>query len=88
MIQRLRNALARGERIRGADASFYMHEIYESTLMNRGMLYDWAHHAALERYGVSAYSVYHPDVIRMHPESFNSNWVDFWEEGVRRGINP
>ncbi|MCS7168051.1 MAG: hypothetical protein RMI91_12055 [Gemmatales bacterium] len=56
--------------------------------MNRGMLYDWAHHAALERYGVSAYSVYHPDVIRMYPQEFNSNWVDFWEEWARRGISP
>jgi hypothetical protein len=87
MIQRLRDALGNGERIRGADASFYMHEIYESTLMNRGMPYQWAHPAALERYGVSSYSVYHPDVIRT-TSGFNQNWVDFWEELARRDFNP
>jgi hypothetical protein len=44
MVQRLRDALANnGGRVRGADASFYLHEIYESTLMNRGMPYHWAH---------------------------------------------
>jgi len=88
MVQRLRDALANnGGRVRGADASFYLHEIYESTLMNRGMPYHWAHWAALERYGVSAYSLYHPEVIRTTP-GFNQNWLDFWDEWARRGVIP
>jgi filamentous hemagglutinin len=88
MVQRLRDALANnGGRVRGADASFYLHEIYESTLMNRGMPYHWAHRAALERYGVSAYSLYHPEVIRTTP-GFNQNWLDFWDEWARRGVIP
>ena len=88
MMRRLRYILASGERARGADAIFYLHEIYESTLMKRGMPYRIAHDAALERYGVSAYSVYHPEVIRANPGRFNINWYDFWEEMARRGINP
>jgi filamentous hemagglutinin len=88
MVQRLRDALANnGGRVRSADASFYLHEIYESTLMNRGMPYHWAHRAALERYGVSAYSLYHPEVIRTTP-GFNQNWLDFWDEWARRGVIP
>ncbi|MDQ2886971.1 MAG: polymorphic toxin-type HINT domain-containing protein [Chloroflexota bacterium] len=78
MISRLQNALAAGKTISGADASFYMHELYESTLMNRGVAYDVAHDLAIGRYGVSPYSIYHPDVIQAFPEFFNSNWFSFW----------
>jgi hypothetical protein len=67
--------------------SFYLHEIYESTLMNRGVLYEVAHPAALNRYGVSAFSVYHLDVILTTP-GFNEHWMDFWREMARRGVNP
>lgn len=88
MVQRLRDALANGGRVRGADASFYLHEIYEATLMSRGMSYNMAHSTALNRDGVSSYSVYHPEVIRANPNQFNSNWSDFWEEWARRGIYP
>jgi hypothetical protein len=88
MIQRLRAALASGGRITGADASFYLHEIYESAMMNRGLPYRFAHGYALELYGASAFSVYHPDVIAAYPQLFNSNWADFWAEMLSRGIIP
>ena len=78
MLDRLRGALSEGRKISGADASFYMHEAAEATMMRRGMLYDAAHDAALSKYGVSPFSVYHPDVIRQLPTYFNSNWKKFW----------
>jgi hypothetical protein len=88
MVRRLRAAMGKGGRVSGADASFYFHELFESTLMNRGMPYRWAHPAALERYGVSSYSVYHPDVISAFPDLFNSNWKDFWAGMAKRGVKP
>jgi RHS repeat-associated protein len=78
MIGRLRSALSAGERISGADASFYMHEVSEATMMGRGMSYEAAHATALAKYGVSPYSVYHPEVIQSLPSSFNANWLKFW----------
>ena len=78
MIQRLRSALADGRKVSGADASFYLHEAAEATMMKRGMGYYPAHDAALLRYNVSPYSVYHPNVIRSLPDEFNSNWRAFW----------
>lgn len=81
MIARLRGALESGTRISGADASFYLHELNEATLMGRGLTYEAAHAAALGRYGVSPFSVYHPDVILANPGVFNSNWFNFW--GIR-----
>ncbi|MQA29783.1 MAG: toxin, partial [Luteitalea sp.] len=78
MLARLRSALSEGRRITGADASFYMHEVHEATLMGRGILYDPAHAAALGKYQVSPFSVYHPEVIQAMPHEFNSNWLQFW----------
>jgi len=78
MVERLRTALSSGRSISGADASFYFHEVSEATMMGRGMAYDVAHPAALSKYGVSPFSVYHPDVINALPEAFGSNWAAFW----------
>src|SRR5262249_37524387 len=78
MISRLRDALANGLRITGADASFYLHEISEATMMGRGLSYEAAHAAALIKYGVSEFSVYHPEVILSLPQFFNSAWRAFW----------
>ena len=72
MIKRIENALKNGESISGADASFYMHELKESALMQSGMPYEEAHGAALDFFEVSDYSVYHPDVIKMEPLEWNS----------------
>jgi RHS repeat-associated protein len=91
MINRLRSALAEGRTISGADASFYMHEVNEATRMARltaggartfEEAYDIAHAAALQKYGVSPFSVYHPEVIAIMPERFNQNWFLFW--GIQR----
>jgi len=82
MVQRLEGAMASGQRVSGADAIFYTHEAAEATMMARGMSYDAAHATALEKYNVSPFSVYHPDVIQSMPEQFNSNWYRFW--GITR----
>jgi len=78
MLERLRSAQEAGAPISGADAIFYTHEISEATAMARGVPYDMAHNAALDKYNVSRFSVYHPDVIRSMPETFNANWFKFW----------
>ncbi len=78
MVDRLRSALGGGRSLTGADASFYLHEIAEATMMGRGAAYDDAHARALEKYGVSPYSVYHSEVVQQFPDYFNSNWRDFW----------
>ncbi|QDH21685.1 RHS repeat-associated core domain-containing protein [Saccharibacillus brassicae] len=78
MIQRLENALKNGTPLTGADASFYMHEVSEFTKMRKGMSYDSAHGSAIEKYNVSPFSVYHPDVIKSLPEEFNLLWYKFW----------
>jgi hypothetical protein len=76
MIQRLESAL--GVRVTGADANFYLHEISEATMMGRGMPYEAAHAAAIEKYGVSPFSLFAPEVIQAMPEYFNSAWRSFW----------
>lgn len=78
MISRLESALANGEKLEGADASFYLHELKESELMADGMDYDTAHQAVLDYYGVSNFSLYSPDVIESLPSEFNNNWFTFW----------
>jgi len=81
MVARLRSAMESGLRVTGADASFYMHELSESTLMGRGFAYEVAHPAALAKYGVSPYSVYHPEVIAKYSQEFGTPWRDFWGMG-------
>jgi hypothetical protein len=78
MLQRLRSAMEAGRTVTGADAVFYTHEAAEATMMGRGMAYDVAHAAALSKYQVSPFSVYHPEVIQTLPEQFNPNWRAFW----------
>ncbi|WP_292795023.1 hypothetical protein [Nostoc sp. NMS7] len=78
MIERLQQALDSGQKISGADASFYFHELKEAELMEQG--YDWytSYPMAVAHYGVSPYSLYHPEVIRAYPEEFNRNWMKAW----------
>ncbi|MEC0128992.1 WXG100 family type VII secretion target [Paenibacillus pabuli] len=78
MIQRIESALQTGKPLTGADASFYMHEVSEFTKMGKGMGYDAAHASAIQKYEVSPFSVYHPDVIKSMPGEFNSSWFKFW----------
>jgi filamentous hemagglutinin len=79
MIQRLQAALEAGEELTGADANFYLHELYESELMTQGMNAEEAHQAALEFYSHSPYSLYHSEVVQaLYPEYFNLNWLRYW----------
>jgi hypothetical protein len=55
-----------------------MHEAAEATLMARGLAYETAHAMAIQKYGVSQYSVYHPSVVAALPQWFNNNWRTFW----------
>jgi hypothetical protein len=87
MVARLRQALNEGRPITGADASFYLHEVAEATSMKQTMnkavsfedAYDTAHDAVLKKYGVSNFSVYHPEVIKALPDVFNPLWGEFWK---------
>jgi filamentous hemagglutinin len=81
MMGRLQTAMANGLRSFGADANFYMHEAYEATMMNRGTEYAVAHAAALARYGVSQYALYHPQVIATLHEAegiFSEGYLKYW----------
>lgn len=76
----------KGEKITDADSSFYMHKLSESTMMKdltKTMdfedAYDIAHGNALEKYGVSAFSVYDIEVIEKYPGEFSPAWKRFWE---------
>jgi YD repeat-containing protein len=84
MLQRLENILKGNKSLTGADASFYVHELSEATKMARGFDYTKAHQFALDKYQVSPFSVYHPEVIsqlnRIEPGYFNNNWTKFWQE--------
>jgi len=90
MLERLNKALVTGNNLTGADASFYIHEVSEATKMSRGISYVEAHEFALNKYQVSPFSVYHPEVINtvnaLEPGSFNINWLDFWKQ-YQLGIN-
>jgi hypothetical protein len=78
MLKRVEYALKNDQPLSGADANFYLHELKEASLMQSGMPYEEAHQAALDFYGVSPYSIYHPEVIQQFPDVFNSNWFKFW----------
>jgi hypothetical protein len=94
-IARIQGAIETGQKLTGADASFYMHEISENTIMRRMVggtesefpelwrqSYQTAHEMALMKYNVSRFTVYHPDVIRAYSTDFHFNYLDFW--GISR----
>lgn len=83
MLQRLNDAFAAGQKVTGADANFYLHEASEATMMGRGLGYDAAHAAAIEKYGVSPFSLYHPEVIQANPGLFNNAWRNYWNLPTR-----
>jgi hypothetical protein len=82
MINRIETALNNGKKLTGADASYYMHELKEGTLMGTGLSYEAAHAAALEAYQVSPFSVYHPEVIQQNPSAWGKPWFNFW--GIKK----
>jgi filamentous hemagglutinin len=47
-------------------------------MMGRGMSYEAAHAAAMGKYGVSPFGLYHPAVIQQFPAEFNNAWRAFW----------
>jgi hypothetical protein len=85
MIERLKQAVLFGEKISGADANFYLHEIAEATKMKSlsGQVfsdaYTVAHKYAIEKYGVSEFGLYHYDVIENFKEMFSRGYFNFWE---------
>ncbi len=81
MMGRLRSAFASGSKVTGADANFYLHEASEATMVGRGMSQPAAHAAALEKYGVSPFSIYHPEVIQANPEIFGTGFKNYWGLG-------
>jgi len=85
MLERLEAAMASGRRVSGADAIFYTHELAEATKMAQGLSYEAAHLAAIEKYRISPFSIYHSDVIRLNPDQFSSVWKNFW--GIKAGAN-
>lgn len=52
-------------------------QLEKSRLMQQGLDYDTAHNAALDKYGVTEFDLYHPDVIKEMPE-----WFEHW--GISR----
>ena len=82
MIDRIENTLKKGGKLEGPDAEFYRHELEESRLMQQGLDYDTAHNAALDKYGVTEFDLYHPDVIKEMPEWFGLAWFEYW--GISR----
>ena len=78
MIDRIQQSIKNGSKLTDADASFYMHELNEVTLMKKGMLYDESHALSLEKYDVSPFSVYSPEVIKAFPDSFGRGFKKFW----------
>ena len=82
MIDRIENTLKKGGKLEGPDAEFYRHELEESRLMQQGLDYDTDHNAALDKYGVTEFDLYHPDVIKEMPEWFGLAWFEYW--GISR----
>jgi RHS repeat-associated protein len=78
MISRLEQALSGGEKLTGADANFYLHELKESELMAQGLPYEVAHEAALEYYGVSRYSLYAKEVVSKFADQFHADYLRYW----------
>ena len=78
MIASIQQSIKNGNKLTGADASFYMHELNEATLMKKGMLYDDAHLLSLQKYDVSPFSVYSPEVIKAFPDAFGRGFKTFW----------
>jgi filamentous hemagglutinin len=81
MMETIKAAHQSGLRIFGPYKDFYMHELYESTLMRRGVEYEASHLQALERYAVTQMQLYHPKVIRYFHQTqgmFSQAYLNYW----------
>jgi len=74
-LDRLQAALDDGSPISGGDANFYLHELAESTLMDKGLSYEEAHWEAMQRYGFTSlaqdYYLYAREVVKANIEYWN-----------------
>ena len=78
MIARIEKTFKEGGKLEGPDAEFYRHELEEFRLMKQGLDYGTAHTAALDKYGVTEFDLYHPDVIKEMPKLFSPAWFEYW----------
>ncbi|GAB5411534.1 MAG: hypothetical protein ChlgKO_06480 [Chlamydiales bacterium] len=82
MIERLEEELKNGGYLSQFDASFYLHEVKEATLVEKYLkegdsfadAQEFAHKLAFMTYSVSPFSVYHPIVSDKYPDLFNKKW--------------
>jgi hypothetical protein len=69
MLERLRQG-----NLERQDVEFYMHELKESATFRTTGDLGAAHQRALQWRGATERDLFHPDVIKQHPELFNSSW--------------
>ena len=96
MLNNIENAMKNGQKISGADAIFYTHEINEAVKMqninkslynnfdiqnsNWSDLYMNTHSEVLLKYEVSPFSIYSKEVMDKNSSWFNKDWKNFWKE--------
>jgi RHS repeat-associated protein len=76
MYSRLTTAFENGQALTGADATFYQHELIESSIMDAGMDARAAHLQTLDMQGIQyapgyEAQLYHPTVIQQFPAYFS-----------------
>ena len=76
MYDKLTTAFESGQPLTGIDATFYEHELIESSLMDAGMDARAAHLETLSQQGIQyapgyEAQLYHPTVIQQFPSSFS-----------------
>jgi RHS repeat-associated protein len=76
MLERLQEAISSGRPLTPGETNFMIHELTESSLMDRGVEQDMAHQMAGEMH--RTFANYDPEVIKQYPEWFNSNWRAYW----------
>jgi hypothetical protein len=76
MLTRISDALEDGRALTEGEQNFLLHETTEARLMADGMEIDEAHAQALATH--PTFGNYDPEVIKALPESFNPNWLDYW----------
>ncbi len=76
MMDRLKARL--GSKITGPDFNYYVHEIMESRLMDKGFDYYSAHDWVLAVAGISPYAVYARELVLQHPDWFGRPYRAYW----------
>lgn len=94
MLDRLGNALRAGQKLEGADAAFYLHELMESSLFQSWylhltqngmegskaakMAYEISHDNTLKFFQAAEAKLYHPDVINAYKRLFEDPYFAAW----------